>query len=246
MIAWEGAIRALVTRPQHDAKLLVEALVHRGISAFISPMLHITVLTDIGINLSGVQVILFTSSNGVRAFAALTSRRDIPVFAVGDRTAAVAEENGFPQVESAGGDVEKLAVLVEQCCNPNGGVLFHPAGSAVAGDLSGRLERCGFVVRRAVIYEAHQATGFSSEIRKALLDGKVDLVMFFSPRTAKIFVELAISQGLGLACTKLEALCLSDAVAAAAGPIIWRRVMVAPNPTQDSLLATLDNRLVEL
>ena len=37
-----------------------------------------------------------------------------------------------------------------------------------------------------------------------------------------------------------------DAVAAAAGSIIWRRVMVAPNPTQDSLLATLDNRLVEL
>ena len=102
------------------------------------------------------------------------------------------------------------------------------------------------MVRRAAIYEAHQATGFSGEIRMALLDGEVDLVLFFSPRTAKTFVDRAISQGLESACERLEALCLSNAVAAAADPIMWRRVLVAPKPTQDSLLATLDNRLSTL
>ena len=206
-------------------------------------MLHISVLTDTDIDLAGVQAVLFTSANGVRAFAALTSRRDIPVYAVGDRTGTVAEENMFLQVESAGGDVEKLAALAARCCKPTDGVLLHPAGTAVAGDLAGRLESLGFVVRRAVIYEAHQAAGLSGEIRMALLDGEVDLVLFFSPRTAKTFVDLAISQGLESACEKLEALCLSKAVAAAADPIMWRRVMVAPTPTQDSLLATLDSRL---
>ena len=209
-------------------------------------MLRISVLTDTLIDLAGVQAILFTSANGVRAFAALTPDREIPVYAVGDRTGAVAAENSFSQVESAGGDVEKLAALVVQRCDTTGGVLLHPAGTMIAGNLSGRLEGAGFAVRRAVIYNAHQATGISHEICMALLNGDVDLVLFFSPRTAKTFVDLAISQGLELACERLDALCLSNAVASAADHIMWRRVLVAPEPTQTSLLATLDNRLSSL
>ena len=243
MIGREAAIRALVTRPQQDATSLVAALEKRGVGAFIGPMLHITVLTDVQIDLAGVQAVLFTSANGVRAFAALTSHRDIPVFAVGDRTGAAAEENRFLQVESAGGDVESLAELVLQRCKPTDGVILHPAGTAIAGDLAGRLTAAGFAVRRIVIYEARQAEGFSGEIRMALLDGEVDMVLFFSPRTAKTFVDLAKAEGLERACEKLEALCLSEAVAEAADPIMWRRVLVAPKPTQNSLLATLDNRL---
>jgi len=209
-------------------------------------MLRVSVLTDLLIDLVGVQAILFTSANGVRAFAALTPDREIPVYAVGDRTGAVAAENSFLQVESAGGDVEKLAALIVQRCDPSGGVLLHPAGTTVAGNLAGRLEGAGFAVRRAVIYNAHQATGISHKICMALLDGEMDLVLFFSPRTVKSFVDLAISQGLESACERLDALCLSTAVASAADPIMWRRVLVAPEPTQTSLLATLDNRLSSL
>ncbi len=209
-------------------------------------MLRVSVLTDLLIDLAGVQAILFTSANGVRAFAALTPDREIPVYAVGDRTGAVAAENSFAQVESAGGDVEKLAALIVQRCDPNGGVLLHPAGTIVAGNLAGYLEGAGFEVRRSVIYNVHQATGINDEICTALLDGELDLVLFFSPRTAKTFVDLAISQGLESACERLEVLCLSNAVASAADPIMWRRVMVAPEPTQISLLATLDIRLSTL
>ena len=206
-------------------------------------MLHIDTRTDAQLDLTGVKARLFTSANGVRAFAAATALRDLPVFAVGDRTASEAEENRFSTVESAGGDVESLAALVKARCNPDDGVLLHPAGTAVAGDLAGLLAAAGFVVRRAVIYQAHAATGFSAETRMALLDGEVDLVIFFSPRTAATFVALARAEGLEPACEKLEALCLSDAVAAAADPIMWRSVLVAPQPTQAALLETLDNRL---
>lgn len=206
-------------------------------------MLTIGLIPNASVNLDGVQAILFTSSNGVRSFAALTSRRDFQVFAVGDRTAAAAAENRFVQVESAGGDVEKLAALVIRRCTPTDGVLLHPAGTAVAGDLAGRLEGEGFVLRRAAIYAARAATGFSGEISMALLEKEVDLVLFFSPRSAAIFVTLAKAAGLETACENLEALCLSDAVSEAADPIMWRRVLVAPEPTQAALLATLDERL---
>lgn len=206
-------------------------------------MLQIAMPPDATLDLNGVQAVLFTSANGVRAFAAMTATVDLPVFAVGDRTATAARKAGFARVESAGGDVTSLARLVTQRLVPTDGVVLHPAGTAVAGDLSGQLAADGFVVRRAVIYEAREATGFTGEVETALLDGEIDIVLFYSPRTATTFVNLAQASGLESACEKLEALCLSAAVADAADPIMWRRVMVAPEPTQDALLATLDERL---
>ena len=68
---------------------------------------------------------LFTSSNGVRAFAELSPRRDLPAFAVGDATAAAALAAGFTQFKSAGGDVRDLARLVASSLKPADGLLFH-------------------------------------------------------------------------------------------------------------------------
>src|SRR5258708_37900290 len=89
----------------------------------------------------GVQALLFTSANGARAGAAATARRDIPVFAVGDATAATARKLGFAEVASAGGAVDDLAALVEGRLDPAHGTLLHAAGSALAGDLGTRLAR---------------------------------------------------------------------------------------------------------
>ncbi len=239
----EVKIRALVTRPLQDSKLLVAALAKRGVSTFVSPMLSIVTVPSAAMNFEGVQAVLFTSSNGVRALAALTSRRDLPVYAVGDRTAAIAKENKFVNVESAEGDVDTLATLVIQHRRPGDGVLLHPAGTVLAGDLSGQLSAAGFVVRRVVIYDARAATEFTGEIRMALLDREIDIVLFFSPRSANTFVNLAKKQGLETACENLEALCLSKGVATAADPIMWRRVLIAKEPTQASLLETFDERL---
>ena len=45
--------------------------------------------------LDGVQAILATSANGVRALARRTPRRDLPLFAVGPQTAARGAEAGI-------------------------------------------------------------------------------------------------------------------------------------------------------
>ena len=138
-----------------------------------------------------MQAILFTSANGVRAFAGLSPRRDIGVLAVGDATAAAARAAGFTAVESAGGDVGDLVRLTKQRLKPEAGPLFHAAGSAVAGDLARLLGEGGFTLRRRMLYESNAATDFTPAARSALLAGQVDQVVLFSPRTAATFVALA-------------------------------------------------------
>jgi uroporphyrinogen-III synthase len=231
-------MHALITRPLEDAKPLAELLAGRGVECTVEPLLEIAPHPEAAIDLEGVQALLFTSANGVRAFAAAKARRDLPVFAVGDATAAEARRLGFARVASAGGDVEDLARLVVGRFAPENGSLVHAAGTKVAGDLAALLVAAGFSVRRAVLYEAAPAGAFSASVAAALRTGDLDLAVFFSPRTAACFARLAAA--LPARTTEMTALCLSPAVAAALAPLPWRTVAVAARPSMPALLARLD------
>src|SRR5438552_12976874 len=87
--------RALVTRPRAEAAGLAEALDARGIEAIIEPLLEIRYRDAAAPALAGVQAILCTSANGVRALARLSGERGLPLLAVGETTAARARAVGF-------------------------------------------------------------------------------------------------------------------------------------------------------
>jgi len=232
-------MRALITRPIEDAKPLADALAERGIEVLIEPLLEVTPLDDAEIDLDEVQALLFTSANGVRAFAGLNARRDLKALTVGDGSAEAARRAGFTQVESAKGDVEALAALVVDRLKPEDGVLFHAAGTVTAGDLKARLEGLGFHVRRAQLYDAKIATALSTETRANLTLGGIDIVLLFSPRTARTFAELWRGAGApGL--TGIQALCLSAAVAREVDKLGWAAVEIAARPDLPSMLALVD------
>src|SRR6266851_2836672 len=133
------SLRALVTRPRAEAGGLAEALAGRGIAAILEPMLEIHYRSAPSPDLAGVQAILCTSANGVRALARLAEERAVPIFAVGEASAARARDEGFARVESAGGSVADLARLARELLCPAAGRLLHVAGSVVAGDLAAAL-----------------------------------------------------------------------------------------------------------
>jgi uroporphyrinogen-III synthase len=239
-------MRLLVTRPREDAESFARALAARGIDTLIEPMIEIVDLPGPAIVRDTVQAVLFTSVNGVRALVRrnrgdLAEFRDLPALTVGDATARAARDAGFHQVESAAGDVVALTALVTARLSPNDGPLLHIAGSQVAGDLAGALATAGFSVQRAAIYAARKATALSATTREALSRGMIDAVTFFSPRTAAAFVTLGREAEALPALAGIAALCLSQAVAQAAGVVPWRAIVVAPRPDQESLLGCLSD-----
>jgi uroporphyrinogen-III synthase len=236
-------LRALITRPEHDSAALADALRARGVAPVIEPMMTITppaTAPDPDPGLDGVQAVLLTSANGARAVAEYTERRDVPVFAVGDATAAAARGLGFAAVDSAAGDVAALAALVRDRLRPAAGVLLHPAGSAVAGDLAGALAADGFTVRRIVLYRTQPSGAISPATCRLLADGSIAAALFFSPRTAQTFVTLAGQARLAAACAGMAAFCLSQAVANRLQGLDWRSMHIARTPEADALLAAFD------
>ena len=209
-------------------------------------MLRIEFLPAPALDLAGVQALLFTSANGVRAFAGASSERGLPAFAAGDATARAAQAAGFLQVESAAGDVRALAELAAARTDPSAGPLLHASGDVVAGDLAGSLKKAGFAVRRATLYRARAAEAFSAELREELAAGRVRLALFFSPRTAVVFAKLAQRSGVGDTCRLIRACVLSEAVGRALEGVAWREIRVAGRPDHEAMMAEVDRILETL
>ena len=233
-------LRILVTRPESDSQEIATLLRARGHEPVIEPLLTIAPIAGAVPDLAGAQALLFTSANGVRAFAALSSARNLPAFAVGDATAQAAREAGFAGVKSAAGDVADLAALVCRELDPKNGTLVHIAGTVVAGDLAAQLGAKRFSLTRAVLYEAKPAMKLSQSLVESLRNKGLDAVIFFSPRTAATFVTLIRQAGLEQAARNVDALCLSRAVANAARDLPWRKIRSARRPELAALLDEID------
>jgi uroporphyrinogen-III synthase len=229
----------LVTRPKPEAGATATRVAALGYRTLIEPLIEIVPRLGPPLELGDIQAVLVTSGNGARALAARTPLRDQWLFAVGDATANTLRELGFQRVESARGSATELAELVQRRCDSSRGSLLHVRGDVVASDPSVSLSEAGFSVRTAVLYETRTPSAFSPSLERTMRHNDLAYVLFFSARTARTFVRLALAAGVASACERTEAFCLSVAVAAAAAGVPWRAVRVAVRPDHEALLNLL-------
>ncbi len=233
-------MRVLITRPAADATELAAALRTHGHEVLFDPLL--TTSEEPGSaaalerSLPGVQAVVFTSPNGVRAFAAASRRRNIPVITLGDATTSAARAARFGEIDSVDGDAEALTNLVVGRLNPLGGALLVVTGAEVGRDLARVLGAAGFSVRRVALYRAEPAQAFSSKVVAGFKSGTIDAAVFFSPGTATVFARLIAASGFASACEGMTAVVTSQAVGAALKGVSWDNLVVARAPTQAAIL----------
>ena len=233
-------MRILVTRPLEDGKEIAARLAERGHQALLAPLLEPRfqdgpLLEEQGDALEGVQALLATSANGIRAFIRRSARRDLPVFAVGPQTAQEARAAGFGDVRSADGDAKALAEATRRWASPQG-FLLHVCAQDAPGTLAESLAASGFSVRRCPLYTIEPANALPPDAEAALSQGTLDAAMFFSPRTARIFGALSHASPT----ENLTAFCISPATAQTLTPSRFARVLVAMQPNQDAMLALVE------
>lgn len=230
-------MRILITRPLEDGEAVAARLADMGHQGLVAPLLATHFADGPEVDLAGVQAVLATSANGIRALARRTPRRDLPVFAVGPQTAGEARALGFAAVKSADGDARTLAKAAADWARPEAGVLLHVCGEEAPGHLAEALREAGFDVRRLALYRMEPTRALPLDIRTALQEKTLDGALFFSPRSAGIFRDLTAD----LSMEGVAAFCISRATADALAPRSFARVAIAAAPNQDALLALLDN-----
>jgi uroporphyrinogen-III synthase len=192
------------------------------------------------LSLEGVQAILATSANGVRALARRTSERDVAVFTVGPQTLEAAREAGFMTVDQAGGNASALAQVVQASLRPDHGVLLVATGRERPDEIEIKLATAGFTLRVEELYEASDIPQLSPEAARALANDEVDAVMLFSPRSARLFASQIQSAKLERNCACVLALCISEAAAAALSLLHFAGCRIAARPDRDAMLQLLD------
>ncbi|HXL99870.1 MAG TPA: uroporphyrinogen-III synthase [Rhizomicrobium sp.] len=231
-------MRVLVTRPREDADATAAKLTALGHDAIVAPLLEIRFREGPAISLDGVQAILATSANGVRAIARRTPRRDVALFAVGRQTADAARRAGFGAVQSADGDGAALTRAAARWAKRDGGSLLHAAGAETKGDLAAALVKDGFDLLTEVLYESVAVDTLPEAAADALRARALDAALFFSPRSAHVFSDLV--RKAGLSCDVALAIAISPAAAKALDGLVFKEVRVAQSPDQDALLTLLD------
>lgn len=234
----------LLTRPEGGPErdglhVALEAAGHRVTSV---PLLTV-VFKNTMPPLDGVQGLIVTSRNGLRAVAAGVipdAAFGLPLFAVGPGTGAYARDLGFRHVIEGPGTGRELAEVIRASAQPDKGALVHLAAERLAFDLKAALAADGFDVVAHVVYATEPATSFPPAAVQNFQAGAFDGVVLMSPRTARVYVTLIAQAGLNGAARRLAHFCLSDAVAQelrALGSV--NNVAVARLPHSQEMLALI-------
>lgn len=232
-------MRLLVTRPEPEAATFVARLAELGHSGVSAPLTTVTFAKG-QIPLNGVQAIVVTSKNALRALArspSLAKAIALPIFTVGPGSGELAAELGFERVISGPASARELVALIATRGEPLGRPLLLLTGDRQAFDTKGALEQRGFSVGEKVVYRTVAAEALDPSVAKAIRSGALDGVILMSPYTAEVFVALADAAGVSEAARHLHYFCLSPAVANRLGPISPNNLHVAAAPNSEEMLA---------
>jgi uroporphyrinogen-III synthase len=237
----------LVTRPQPDNERTGASLRARGFDVLLAPMLRfepVPLQANAGADCAAVIV---TSANALRAVEgqlAGSGLLGLPLFAVGDRTAAAAREAGFRNVVSARGDGGDLRDLVAARAKTLGTrPLLYLAGAELSRDLAGELSEDGFTVVTQTTYRMAASSELPSDVLEAIADNQVEAVLHYSARSAKAFVDAIRAAGVEISALALPQCCISATVAAILREAGAGRVTVASSPNENSLFQAVDRAL---
>lgn len=208
----------LVLRPEPGAAATAALAETLGFAAITAPLFTVRPL-DWTISETRPQAVLMTSANAARhGGVGLARLADLPLYAVGESTAAAARTAGFATliVGDDGADA-----IVAQAQRDGIARLLHLAGREHRPTDTPRV-----AIERRLVYAADAVTSLPDAARAALPGA---IVLLHSPRAAALFATLVDPAMIAIAA-------ISQATREAAGDG-WRAAVVADRPTDASLLA---------
>ena len=240
----------LVTRPHPDNEATAAALRARGFEVLLAPMLRFEPLAFQDDADARYGAVLVTSANALRGFQSHPAARRLlalPLFAVGEHTAAAARGAGFRNIISARGDVTGLreAVLagVKAKTLKKAATLLYLAGADLARDLAGDLGERGFTVVTHTTYRMAPVSDLPRDACDAFVASQVEAVLHYSRRSVRVFLDAARIAGVEISSLAVPHGCLSDTVASILREAGATQVLTARSSDENALLDALERAL---
>ncbi|TGN78973.1 uroporphyrinogen-III synthase [Bradyrhizobium yuanmingense] len=240
----------LVTRPHPDNAATADSLRTRGHTVLLAPALKLEPVAFQGESEVSYDAVLVTSANAIRAIAPQLpdlGLLELPLFAVGEHTAAEAREAGFAEVIVAGGDAASLRDKVMQSARDKvlkkNSTLLYLAGVDLSRDLGGELGAEGFHVVTQTTYRMAPVKHLPREVCEGFAAHGIEAVLHYSRRSARAFLDAARDEGVEISALAIPHCCLSETVAGVLRDAGASQVLVAATPDETALFDTLERAL---
>jgi uroporphyrinogen-III synthase len=245
----------LVTRPHPDNEATAENLRARGHVVLLAPVLKFEPVAFHDESEANYSAIIVTSANAIRAVAPQLQDPglknlgllELPLFAVGEHTAAAARDAGFAEVIVAGGDAASLRDKVIRSARDKvlkkKSTLLYLAGADLSRDLSGELGAEGFSVVMQTTYRMAPVKILPRDVCDGFAAHGIEAVLHYSRRSARAFLEAARDEGVEISALAIPQCCLSETVAAVLREAGASQVLVAASPDENALFDTLERAL---
>ncbi|UWU92832.1 uroporphyrinogen-III synthase [Bradyrhizobium sp. CB1015] len=240
----------LVTRPYPDNEATADNLRARGHAVLLAPALKLEPVAFHGESDVSYDAVLVTSANAIRAVAPQSpdlGLLQLPLFAVGEHTAAAAREAGFAEVIVAGGDAASLHDKVMQSTRDKvlkkKSTLLYLAGADLSRDLGGELGAEGFRVVTQTTYRMAPVKHLPREVCEGFAVHGIEAVLHYSRRSARAFLDAARDEGVEISALAIPHCCLSETVAGVLREAGASQVLAAATPDETALFDTLERAL---
>ncbi|PHY94451.1 uroporphyrinogen-III synthase [Acetobacter pomorum] len=231
----------IVTRPEPGLSETMAAVADAGWLPLASPALVVQRHT-LRLPHKLPAAILLTSGQAVSAVAHAAQQvkaLDIPVYAVGDRTAQRARDAGFTHVKSADGDARALVVLLQTHQQPQCGSLLLCSGAGQGVELAAWCRQAGFKVVRRVVYAAKPIQHINAQTSAAIQAAKVAVVLFFSAESAASWLAALPKAEQNLLAAQASAVVISGRVAGVLRAAGWQNIRVAEHVSAAAVMDAL-------
>jgi uroporphyrinogen-III synthase len=217
----------VILRPEPRASATAAAAVELGLQPIVMTLFAIEPIAWSAPDAAEFDGLLLTSANAVRHGGdQLEKLRGLPVYAVGNATAAAASDAGFTISFTGDGRIDDLLERIDPDLR-----LLH---------VGGEHRREPAAPRQSIVHvPVYRAAALPNVEGLERIAGAV--VAVHSPRAAARVAELAAAAGIDVANTSIAAISPEAARAAGEG---WERVQAAAEPTDTAILA-LASRLCQ-
>jgi len=209
----------VVLRPEPGATATCKAAIEAGLRPVAVPLFEIEPVAWAAPDSAGFDGLLLTSANALRHCGPeLEKLRGLPVYAVGEATAAQAREAGLVVSFAGTGGLDDLLADIDPNLR-----LLHLCGEQRREPAAPRQTIARLPVYRAAPLAAPDFAAIAGAV-----------VAVHSPRAGARLAELAAARGLDASAIAIAAISREAARAAGGG---WERTVTAVEPSDAALLA---------
>ncbi len=236
----------IITRPLEESNQTVTSLSAIGYDCLIEPILSFSVRTNSKSQVikslkENLSAIIITSKRALFTLVKFSINFELPIIIVGQENALYAKKNGFSNIINISQDSIELVNFIISNYNTKGTNFLYLSAAKVSGNIKENLILAGYNIKRLPIYEMTASKELSQQTINKILSQQIHGILFYSQRTAKIFINLLIKHKLISYCKLINIYCLSSNIAKEFDNNYFLKIKYCKFPNHSSMLELINS-----